>query len=178
MHRWTRKNCNSRSVSVQRTPGTAPGSGVAPRASTFTCSNPGSGARSAAKSGSLHSARRALSRCAFGLRPQMPRAPPGDVWITHACVKLRSIVFPGVFKYLGSYVCEDFDVDELLAGAAHAFGRFKKTIIKNGALSSKPKRVRLRCSCSPSCSTSRSAGLCARICGTRSASSLISASAR
>jgi len=67
----------------------------------------------------------------------------GDAWITHAFVKLRGTIFPGVFKYLGSYITEDlredFDVDERIAGASRAFGRFKKVIFKNGALSIEAK---------------------------------------
>ena len=63
----------------------------------------------------------------------------GEVWITHAAAKLRGIIHRGVFKYLGSYICEDLredlDVDERINGASRAFGQFKKQIFKNGALS-------------------------------------------
>ena len=67
----------------------------------------------------------------------------GDVFFTHAKVKIGGVVHTGVFKYLGSYICEDlsedFDIRERISKASCAFGRFKKSIFANKALSIEAK---------------------------------------
>ncbi len=51
--------------------------------------------------------------------------------------------YPGVFKYLGSYItedlCEDFDVNERISKASGAFGKCKRMIFKNRELSIESK---------------------------------------
>lgn len=67
----------------------------------------------------------------------------GDVFFTHASTKIGAVVHAGVFKYLGSYICEDlsedFDITERISKASGAFGRFKKCIFANKALSIETK---------------------------------------
>ena len=64
-------------------------------------------------------------------------------WFTHAVTRINKVDHPGIFKYLGSYICEslseDFDVEQRISAASKAFGRFKKTIFANKALSSESK---------------------------------------
>ena len=56
---------------------------------------------------------------------------------------LKKVWYPGVFKYLGSYItedlCEDFDVNERISKASGAFGKCKKMIFKNRELSVESK---------------------------------------
>jgi exonuclease III len=67
----------------------------------------------------------------------------GDVFFTHAKMKIKGVMTPGVFKYLGSHITEDLsedlDVSERIRLAACAFGKYKKAIFKEKSLSVEAK---------------------------------------
>jgi len=68
----------------------------------------------------------------------------GNAWFTYAKMKIKGVMTPGVFKYLGSHITEDLsedlDISERIRLAACAFGKLKKSIFKEKRLSMEAKQ--------------------------------------